>query len=170
MNFDRYPSRCAPRPSTAVQIHLLHADGNRPSKALCAGRRPSPTQKTILRSAQADRGPKAFVPIEIGPSRRCTPSVGLRRRKRHLPGRRRPTAGRRPPQAAFIRRAGRPPAEGLRADWNRSLQALHAKRRPSPTQKTPSRSAQADRRPKAPPGRIHSACRPTAGRRPSCRL
>jgi hypothetical protein len=169
MNFDRYPSRCAPRPSTAVQIHLLHADGNRPSKALCAGRRPSPTQKTILRSAQADRwpkafvpieiglprryapgvglrrrkrqssgrrrptvgrrpprpnsfgaqaerGPKAFVPIEIGPSRRCTPSVGLRRRKRQSSSRRRLTVGRRPPQAEFIRHAGRPLAEGLRAD------------------------------------------------------
>jgi hypothetical protein len=66
--------------------------------------------------AQADRGPKAFVPIKIGLPRRCTPSVGLRRRKRQFSGRRRPTVGRRPPQAEFIRRAGRPSAEGLRAD------------------------------------------------------
>jgi hypothetical protein len=61
---------------------------------------------------QADRRPKAFVPMEIGPSRRCAPSVGLRRRKRQSSGRRRPTV-------------------------------------------------QADRRPKASPGRIHSACRPS---------
>jgi hypothetical protein len=30
---------------------------------------------------QADRGPKAFTPIEIGLPRRCAPGVGLRRRK-----------------------------------------------------------------------------------------
>jgi hypothetical protein len=64
------------------------------------------------------------VPMEIGPSRRCTPSVGLRRRKRQFSGRRRPTVGRRPP---------RPNSFG----------------------------AQADHRPKASPGRIHSACRPS---------
>ena len=50
--------------------------------------------------AQADHRPKAFVPMEIGLPRRCTPSVGLRRRKR------RSSVG-----------AGRPPAEGLRADY-----------------------------------------------------
>jgi hypothetical protein len=47
---------------------------------------------------------------------------------------------------------------------------LRARRRPPPTQRTPSRSAQADRRPKAPRGRIHSARRPTVGRRLLCRL
>ena len=156
----------------------------------------------VPRSAQADRRPKAFVPMEIGLPRRYAPGVGLRRRKRQSSGRRRPTAGRRPPQAEFIRRAGRPRAKGLRADGNRPLQALRAKCRPPPTQATflgrrrptvgrrPScrlksafqgaarqasafadasdvpRSAQADRWPKAPPGRIHSACRPTVGRRP----
>jgi hypothetical protein len=41
------------------------------------------------------------------------PSVGLRRRRRHFFGRRRPTVGRRPLEAEFIRRAGRPLAEGL---------------------------------------------------------
>jgi hypothetical protein len=40
------------------------------------------------------------------------PSVGLRRRRRHFFGHRRPTAGRRPLEAEFIRRAGRPSAEG----------------------------------------------------------
>jgi hypothetical protein len=104
--------------------------------------------------AQADRRPKASVPIEIGPSRRSAPGVGLRRRKepppgRHRlearrtgrpsakasvpieiggarqrlrrrkeppPGRHRPTVGRRPLEAEFIRRTGRPSAEGLCAD------------------------------------------------------
>ena len=131
-----------------------------------AGRQPPPTQKTPSRSAQADCWPKAFMPIEIGLSGRCAPGVGLRRRKRHLPGRRRPTAGRRPPQAEFIRRAGRPLAEGpgrpnsFGAHADRRPKAFmpieiglpgrsRARRRPSPTQK-------------APPGRR----RPTVGRRP----
>jgi len=51
------------------------------------------------------------------PLRRCAPGVGLRRRRRHLPGRRRPTVGWRPSEAEFIRRTGRPPAEGFPADW-----------------------------------------------------
>jgi len=34
-----------------------------------------------FRSAQADRWPKAFTPIEIGLSGRCAPGVGLRRRE-----------------------------------------------------------------------------------------
>jgi hypothetical protein len=62
--------------------------------------------------AHADRRPKAFTPIEIGLPRRSAPGVGLRRRKRHLPGRRRPTVGRRPREAEFIRPTGRPPATG----------------------------------------------------------
>jgi len=66
--------------------------------------------------AQAGRRPEAFPPIEIGLSRRSAPGVGLRRRRRHLPGRRRPTVGRRPSKAEFIRRTGRPSAEGLGAD------------------------------------------------------
>ena len=37
-------------------------------------------------------------PVRPRPDRRSAPSVGLRRRRRHLPGRRRPTAGRRPPR------------------------------------------------------------------------
>jgi hypothetical protein len=48
-----------------------------------------------FRSAQADRWPEAFTPIEIGLSGRCAPGVGLRRREGCLSGRRRPTAGRR---------------------------------------------------------------------------
>jgi hypothetical protein len=53
-----------------------------------------------FRSAQADRWPKAFTPIEIGLSGRCAPGVGLRRRK-----------------DAFSVGAGRPLAEGFHADW-----------------------------------------------------
>jgi hypothetical protein len=37
--------------------------------------------ENVFRSAQADRRPKAFAPIEIGLSRRDAPSVGLRRRR-----------------------------------------------------------------------------------------
>jgi hypothetical protein len=62
--------------------------------------------------AHTDRRPEAFMPIEIGLLRRCAPGVGLRQRKRHLPGRRRPTVGRRPREAEFIRHTGRPPAPG----------------------------------------------------------
>ena len=219
MNFDRYPSRCAPPtvhrgpdPSSPRRLKSAFQGAMRRASAFAdakdtfpvgAGR---PSAKGPPRpnsfGMQADRWPKAFVPIKIGPSRRCTPSVGLRRRKRQSSGRRRPTVGRRPLEAEFIRRAGRPRAKGLRADGNRPLQALRAKCRPPPTQATflgrrrptvgrrPScrlksafqgaarqasafadasdvpRSAQADRWPKAPPGRIHSACRPTVGRRP----
>jgi hypothetical protein len=141
--------------------------------------------KDTSRSAQANHRPKASTPIEIGLPRRSTPGVGLRQRKRHPPGRRRPTAGRRPPRrlkSAFqgacapsvsLRRrkrhlsvgAGRPSAEGLPRP--NSFGTLRARRRPPPTQKLPLRSAQADRWPKAPGGRIHSARRLTTGRRPS---
>jgi hypothetical protein len=89
-----------------------------------------------FRSAQADRWPKAFTPIEIGLSGRCAPGVGLRRREGCLSGRRRPTVGRRlsrrlksaSPGAArrasafadakdaFSVGAGRPLAEGFHAD------------------------------------------------------
>jgi hypothetical protein len=65
---------------------------------------------------QADRWPEAFVPIEIGLPRRCAPGVGLRRRGACFFGRRRPTVGRRPLEAEFIRRAGRLVAGGFRAD------------------------------------------------------
>jgi len=66
--------------------------------------------------AQADRWPKALTPIEIGLPGRSAPGVGLRRRKERFSGRRRPTVGRRPLEAEFIRRACRPPAEDLHAD------------------------------------------------------
>jgi len=173
-------------------------------------------------SAQVDRWPKAFVPIEIGLPRRCAPGVGLRRRKRHPPGRRRSTVGRRPLEAEFIRRAGRRPkapcrlksafkgaarrasafadakdtfpvgagrplaegpwgpnAFGAHADrWPKAFAPIEiglpgrsrARRRPPPTQRALFRSAQADRWPKAPGGRMHSAHTPTVGRRLSCRL
>jgi len=55
--------------------------------------------RNVPRSAQADRRPKAFTPIEIGLPRRDAPGVGLRRRKER-----------------FSVGAGRPLAEGLHAD------------------------------------------------------
>jgi hypothetical protein len=84
----------------------------------------------------ADHRPKALVPIEIGLFGRYAPGVGLRRRKGCLFGRRRPTVGRRPSRRlksassgamrqasafadakdAFLVGAGRPLAEGFRAD------------------------------------------------------
>jgi hypothetical protein len=64
----------------------------------------------------AGRWPEAFAPIEIGLFGRYAPGVGLRRRKGCLFGRRRPTVGRRPLEAEFIRRAGRLVAEGPDAD------------------------------------------------------
>jgi hypothetical protein len=64
----------------------------------------------------ADHRPKALMPIEIGLFGRCAPGVGLRRRKGCLFGRRRPTIGRRPLEAEFIRRVGWSSAGGLRAD------------------------------------------------------
>jgi hypothetical protein len=87
-------------------------------------------------SAQADRWPEAFAPIEIGLFGRYAPGVGLRRRKGCLFGRRRPTVGRRlsrrlksassgamrrasafaDAKDAFLVGAGRPLAGGLRAD------------------------------------------------------
>ncbi|MDT7948265.1 MAG: hypothetical protein RQ897_07965, partial [Thermoflexus sp.] len=87
-------------------------------------------------SAQADRRPKAFTPIEIGLRRRAAPGIGLRRRKERSSGRRRPTIGRRPsrrlksafqgaPRQASASAnaknalpvgAGQPSAEGLHAD------------------------------------------------------
>jgi hypothetical protein len=63
------------------------------------------------------------------------PSVGLRQRKEHPPGRRRPS---RRLEIGLPRRS-------------------RARRRPPPTQRALFRSAQADRWPKAPQGRIHSA-------------
>ncbi|QWK09759.1 MAG: hypothetical protein KNN16_10305 [Thermoflexus hugenholtzii] len=65
---------------------------------------------------RAGRRPEAFAPIEIGLFGRYAPGVGLRRRKGCLFGRRRPTIGRRPLEAEFIRRAGWSSAGGLRAD------------------------------------------------------
>ena len=211
-------SRAGRRPSPTQKTPSWSAQADRRPQAFMpieiglpgrsrAGRRPPPTQKAPSRSAQADRWPKAFTPIEIGLPGRCAPGVGLRRRKRHPPGRRRPTAGRRPSRrlksafqgaarrasafadakSAFPVGAGRPLAEGPWRPNSFGAQAdcrpeaftpieiglpgrSRARRRPPPTQKTPSRSAQADRWPKAPPGRIHSAHRPTASHRPPGRI
>jgi hypothetical protein len=54
-----------------------------------------PRRSAFADAAQADRGPKALTPIEIGLSGRCAPGVGLCRRKGGFFGRRRPTVGRR---------------------------------------------------------------------------
>jgi hypothetical protein len=120
------------------------------------GRRP---RRPNLRR-QADRWPEAFVPIEIGLPRRCAPGVGLRRRGACFFGRRRPTVGRRPPEAEFIRRAGRRPKAlcRLKSAFQGAVRRASAF---ADARSVLFRSAQADRRPKAPGGRIHSACRPT---------
>jgi hypothetical protein len=145
-------------------------------------------------------------PVCPRPDRRSAPGVGLRRRKSCPFGRHRPIVCRRPPRRLKSAFRGAPrqasasadasdvprsaqadhPAEGLHRP--NSFGTLRARRRPPPTQKTPSRSAQANRRPKASTGRIHSApsapgvglCqrkrhppgrrRPTIGRRPPRRL
>jgi hypothetical protein len=120
------------------------------------------------RSAQADRWPKASGGrIHSAPP---APGVSLRRRKECLSGRRRPTVGRRPQEAEFIRRtprrasasadaknafpvgAGRPSAEGL----SRS-NSFDAQGRPLAKGLIRSNSSdtQADRRPQASQGRIH---------------
>jgi hypothetical protein len=129
-----------------------------------ARRRPPPTQRTTSRSAQADRGPKALAPIEIGLQRRSAPGAGLRRHKGQPPGRRRPTAGRRPLEAEFIRRSapgaglrrrkGQPPGRRRPTAGRRPLEAEFI-RRSAP-------GAGLRRHKGQPPGRR----RPTAGRRP----
>jgi hypothetical protein len=122
--------RRAPRPASAFSRRLKSASQGAPRQASASADAKNPLPVGAGRpsaegpsrpnsfGAQADRRPKAFMPIEIGPSRR-------------LRARRRP---------------------------------------PCRLQRTPSRSAQADRWPKAPGGRIHSARRPTVGRRLLCRL
>ena len=70
-------------------------------------------------------------------------------------GRRRPTIGQRPLEAEFIRHACRPPKAFTPIKIGLPRRS-RAKRRPPPTQRGLFRSAQADRRPKAPQGRIHS--------------
>jgi hypothetical protein len=126
--------------------------GRRPQEAEFIRRPPrrasaSADASDAPRSAQADRWPKAFTPIEIGLPRR------LRAERRPSPtrgtffGRRRPTVGQRSQEAEFIRRPPR-----------RASASADASDAP--------RSAQADRWPKASSGRIHPTHRPTVGRRP----
>jgi hypothetical protein len=116
-----------------------------------AKRRPPPTQKVLFQvgvGRPPARGP--WRPIEIGLSRRSAPGVGLRRRKERFPGRRRRLTGRRPwcrLKSAF---KGAPRQASASAD---AKGAFPGRRRPT-------------HRPEAPGGRIHSACRPTVGRRP----
>jgi len=76
------------------------------------GNRPS---QTLTRQASAPADAKEHPPGRRRPSRRLksaspgayAPSVGLRRRKRRTFGRRRPTVGRRPLEAEFIRHTPR---------------------------------------------------------------
>jgi hypothetical protein len=106
--------------------------------------------------------PKAFVPIEIGLPRRCTPSVGLRRRKRHLP--RSAQADRRP------KASPRPNSFGMQADRRPKASVpikIGLPRRCTPSvglRRRKRRSSVGAGRPlaeEASPGRIHSACRPS---------
>jgi len=89
----------------------------------------------------------------------CRLKIGLYRRWRagrrppptqaRLPSRRRPTVGRRP-------------SRRLKSAFPGAMRQASA----SADARNVFRSAQADRRPKASPGRIHSTHRPTVGRRP----
>jgi len=105
----------------------LCADWNRPLKALTrrasasadakdfpGRRRPTvgrrPPEAEFIR--HACRPPaEGSAPIAIGLFRHCAPGVGPADAKGFL-GRRRPTIGRRPPEAESIRHAGQPSAEG----------------------------------------------------------
>jgi hypothetical protein len=151
-----------PEAFTPIEIGLLRALSRRASA-------PADAEDTS-RSAQADRRPKAFMPIEIGLPGRCAPGVGLRRRKRHPPGRRRPTVGRRPSRrlkSAF--QGALAPGVGLRRRKRHppGRRRPTVGRRPSRRLKSAFQGALAPgvglrRRKRHLPGRR----RPTAGRRP----
>jgi hypothetical protein len=117
----------------------------------------------------ANHLPKAFAPIEIGPSRRCAPGVGLRRRKtpsRSAQADRRPKA-----PGGRIHSACRPTTgRRLLRRLKSALPGAARQASASADAKETSRSAQADHRPKASGGRIHSARMPTIGRRPRGRI
>jgi hypothetical protein len=134
------PRRCAPGVGLRRRKRYLPVGAGRPSAE-------GPWRPNSF-GTYADHRPKAFTPIEIGPSRRCAPGVGLRRRKtpsRSAQADHRPKAFT-PIEIGLPRRCA--PGVGLRR------------------RKTPSRSAQANHWPKASGGRIHSARMPTIGRRP----
>jgi hypothetical protein len=121
--------------------------------------------RDAFRSAQADRRPQAFTPIEIGLLRRFAPGVGLRRRKRHPPGRHRPTVGRKAsggrihsaPRANRRPQAFTPIEIGLLRRFAPGVGLRRRKRHP-PGRRRPTVGCKASR------GRIHSA--PRANRRP----
>ena len=98
---------------------------------------------------------KPLLPIEIG-LRRC--------RERFSVGAGRPSAEGPWRPNSFGTHADRRPEAFMPIEIGLPRRS-RAGRRPSPTQETSSRSAQADRWPQAPGGRIHSACMPSAGRR-----
>ena len=132
-------------------------------------------RNTPSRSAQADRWPKA--PGGRIHSARPAPGISLRRHKRRLTDRRRLSCRLKSASTGAPRQASasadanplpgqRRPTVGRRSSRPNSFGTPRARRRPPPTQRALFRSAQADRRPKAPQGRIHSTGRPTVGRRP----
>jgi hypothetical protein len=82
------------------------------------------------------------------------PGIGLRRRKECLSGRRRPTIGRRPLEAEFIRRA--PRQASAFADAKSAFPVGAGRPLAGGLWRPNSFGAQAGRRPKAPRGRIHS--------------
>jgi hypothetical protein len=113
-------------------------------------------------------------PVRPRPDQRSAPGVGLRRRKSCPFGRRRPTAGRRPPRrlkSAF--QGACAPSVGLRRRKRLSLRSAQANRRPKAftpieigLQRRCTPGVGLRRRKRPPPGRR----RPTAGRRPPRRL
>jgi hypothetical protein len=119
------------------------------------GRRP--LEAEFIR--RAGRRPKALCRLKSAFEGADAPGVGLRRRGACFFGRRRPTVGRRPPEAEFIRRAGRRPKALCRL--KSAFQG--AVRRASAFADAERAFSVGAGRPSAegPGGRIHSACRPT---------
>jgi len=220
-----------PKAPTPIEIGLPRRSApgaglRRRRRHFCGRRRPTagrrPLEAEFIRRPRptiGQRHPRRLKSASQGAPRQAPASANAK----PLPGRRRPTTGRRPLEAEFIRHprptvgqrpsrrlksasqgaprqasasanaegifsvgAGRPLAEGLLRPNSFGVQADHRPKTPTPIEiglsrrsapgvglrrrKTPSRSAQADHRPKASGGRIHSACRPTVGQRRPRRL
>jgi hypothetical protein len=128
--------------------------GRRPQEAEFIRRAPRQAlafagAENVFRSAQAGRWPKAFSPIEIGLLRRLRAGRRPSPTQRTFFGRRRPTVGRRPQEAEFIRHAGRsrsnsfdphpltiasphPPSPPIPEPYRRCRRCPRAAPRPSP--------------------------------------
>jgi hypothetical protein len=149
--------RAERRPSPAQRTFFGRrrpAVGRRPQEAEFIRRAPRQAlafagAENVFRSAQAGRWPKAFSPIEIGLLRRLRAGRRPSPTQRTFFGRRRPTVGRRPQEAEFIRHAGRsrsnsfdphpltiasphPPSPPIPEPYRRCRRCPRAAPRPSP--------------------------------------